>query len=928
MYKWRQMAGQHLLLAGLGQAMPWPGCEPKLQARLMLEARGSYCMRKHLLRIPEKWLCEACLRRKHMDDTRISDKKRMGSPQTILGSPPKCAAHSVPRNMKMVETGKVKFLAAEDVLMLSSGAKTKASIIRGRLGSQTCSSRTLNHPSMKRATISVAEASKRFSQKASPHKSSGPSKPSVLGIGLPSSSLQPRVAKTSPQLYDEKSPVHSPSYRSPSKCSGGPMEREAKEKPKEPQRLRNADAKAYHSLSNFSGPMEREAKEKPKEPQLFKNADAEAYPSPLNCYGHMERVGKEKPKEPQLLRMDKSAGKDVRMSPNKEHVCKEEPVHGSLPAKGGSSEHASSPAEESKIFSRFEGLPDHLAIDATWKGSFEILGTVPTGELYEGLQAYPPGKTRRKTYEVSKQMPRMLQFKLHPRCDVWPEIFHIDCPTGDDIALYFLPGDFKRSKEKYSSLLNLIEMRDLAMQSCLNGVELLIFTSKQLPADSQRINMKFYLWGVFRSVKKQNCSSSKLLTRSQHEPQVSLCNYGNFSDSLNVTNGDDTEGVDMEIDMIGGKDVGRIDKPIQKLNSREKKVQFKLMTPKRKCINSNVLDHRKNLDQSAPRPLAVVKTEQPIELEAPPGFSILVSSDAADKCLLGAPPGFPKPLKREERGDSSETNQCLLGAPPGFPTLKTKGRGDSSETNPCLLGAPPGFPTPLKTKERGDSSETNHKKDIAGILDGNTLSSSKKQRSSFSDTSKRDFMGSSLQPQKPPKVSKSPEFPWKCHQVAMNPPMHSVTTDLEPLSEIGKKGFDAIQKDVIQYDIKDGLLCSLPKNFQVWDDLKTKANVRVRENLGVTEHEKKEPSSKRRHKTVVECLQLFPKVENTEDQQLETNNTLKQGSSGNKLVEDKHSPVLSLSRPLYLKDGQRWITGISKELLQEDGCDDDVKLAL
>lgn len=41
------------------------------------------------------------------------------------------------------------------------------------------------------------------------------------------------------------------------------------------------------------------------------------------------------------------------------------------------------------------------------------------------------------------------------------------------------------SRKKYVDLLELIEMDDLAMQCYLGGLELLIFTSKQLPVNSQ-----------------------------------------------------------------------------------------------------------------------------------------------------------------------------------------------------------------------------------------------------------------------------------------------------------------------------------------------------------------------------------------------------------------------------------------------------------
>ena len=112
-------------------------------------------------------------------------------------------------------------------------------------------------------------------------------------------------------------------------------------------------------------------------------------------------------------------------------------------------------------------------------------------------------------------MPLVLQVKLLPRSQVWADLFQNDCPDLNDVALYFspdknierfvLPSDFcvaisdsvgyavfntcavltYRSKENSACLFELMEVQNSMMKSCINDVELLIFTSKQLHVDSQ-----------------------------------------------------------------------------------------------------------------------------------------------------------------------------------------------------------------------------------------------------------------------------------------------------------------------------------------------------------------------------------------------------------------------------------------------------------
>ncbi|KAK6925100.1 hypothetical protein RJ641_009426 [Dillenia turbinata] len=165
--------------------------------------------------------------------------------------------------------------------------------------------------------------------------------------------------------------------------------------------------------------------------------------------------------------------------------------------------HEPSRSEDNKAISRsgkayFEFLFDYLnsiSIELVFtfndaNGDIEIVGEVSCNNVYGGLQAHPPTKIHRKAWELSRQMPRALQFAAIPRAAIWTkrELFKDRRPIGLDIALYIFPTDFKRSKFQYSCLLEFIEEEDFILGCCINGVELFVSTSKLLDADS---------WGKF-----------------------------------------------------------------------------------------------------------------------------------------------------------------------------------------------------------------------------------------------------------------------------------------------------------------------------------------------------------------------------------------------------------------------------------------------
>lgn len=154
-------------------------------------------------------------------------------------------------------------------------------------------------------------------------------------------------------------------------------------------------------------------------------------------------------------------------------------------------------------------------------------------------------------------MPKVLQFTLRPHYDVWPNDLCTDSTFDLGIALYFLPIEFCRTKNKYSGLVELMEKEDLILQSHLNGVNLLIFTSRRLPFDAQGMKGQVYLWGMFLS--STGWHSPVGLRVKQYTFDFPPPNYGIGENSVNVY-GSDNEVVDMENDMVGGKEVEDINR--------------------------------------------------------------------------------------------------------------------------------------------------------------------------------------------------------------------------------------------------------------------------------------------------------------------------------------------------------------------------------
>ncbi|KAG6571163.1 hypothetical protein SDJN03_30078, partial [Cucurbita argyrosperma subsp. sororia] len=142
-----------------------------------------------------------------------------------------------------------------------------------------------------------------------------------------------------------------------------------------------------------------------------------------------------------------------------------------------------------------------------WQGGFELHRGGKLPDFCDGIQAHLSTCASPKVVEVANRLPQIISLKEVPRLSTWPSQFH-DCGVKEDnIALYFFAKDIHSYERNYKSLLDHMIKNDLALKGNLGGVELLIFSSNHLPENSQRWNMLFFLWGVFRG-KKVNCSDA------------------------------------------------------------------------------------------------------------------------------------------------------------------------------------------------------------------------------------------------------------------------------------------------------------------------------------------------------------------------------------------------------------------------------------
>ncbi|KAH6771025.1 hypothetical protein C2S52_015828, partial [Perilla frutescens var. hirtella] len=146
-------------------------------------------------------------------------------------------------------------------------------------------------------------------------------------------------------------------------------------------------------------------------------------------------------------------------------------------------------------------IPEHEYI---WQGSFEICRSGQTFELCDGIQAHLSTCASPKVVEAVNKFKNRIILNEVPRVSTWPVQFQENAVREDNIALFFFAKDLQSHDKIYKVLLDNMMKNDLALKGNINGVELLIFPSNQLPVNLQRWNMLFFLWGVFRGKKESS----------------------------------------------------------------------------------------------------------------------------------------------------------------------------------------------------------------------------------------------------------------------------------------------------------------------------------------------------------------------------------------------------------------------------------------
>ncbi|URD86015.1 PHD [Musa troglodytarum] len=151
--------------------------------------------------------------------------------------------------------------------------------------------------------------------------------------------------------------------------------------------------------------------------------------------------------------------------------------------------------------SRLDIIPEQECI---WQGAFEILKIGTTTEIVDGIQAHLSMFASPKVHEVVCQFPCKIQLEEVPRVSLWPLQFQEISPKEFNIALYFFAKDAESYERFYRKVLEAAIENDLALKGNISEVELLVFPSSMLPESSQRWNMLFFLWGIFRGRKSDS----------------------------------------------------------------------------------------------------------------------------------------------------------------------------------------------------------------------------------------------------------------------------------------------------------------------------------------------------------------------------------------------------------------------------------------
>ncbi|KAG4392539.1 hypothetical protein GLYMA_04G163100v4 [Glycine max] len=496
-----------------------------------INCEHSYCMRFNTLIVPIDWICEPC-KSKDVSTSPHEVNQGIGLRASKMRQP--------------VKTGKVKFLPEDEVLRLYSGNFPLATTRKTSVGSKNVVSKIPSQTPKPYPCISPPKVLGKLSRNDEVHKKSmtnqhascslskGPPKECIGENQLPLGGVIPGKKVQTGDAQKEnptKGPFEALSAGKSSHIVGSGPPKECIGENQLPlsgvipgKKVQTGDAQKENPTK---GPFEALS--------AGKSSHIVGSGPPKECIG-----------ENQLPLDGVIPGKKVQThDAQKENPTKgapfealsagkSSPIVDSGDIRRADAECNKSNIEKSDLRSVQENLNLHCKFLPSsfpaWRGQFQILQTAVSSEFYDGLEAQPPCIVNKKAYKFSTEMPSVLQLESLPVLNALTDIFQDNSPRLQDIALYFFPSELTERKN-LDSILKFLNAEKSMLRSYINGVELLVFTSNQLDMDSKgaiaAVNAGHFLWGMFRQKK-----IDKAIERVP-----------------------DMEPVDMDIDMIGGKDV-------------------------------------------------------------------------------------------------------------------------------------------------------------------------------------------------------------------------------------------------------------------------------------------------------------------------------------------------------------------------------------
>ncbi|CAA0811068.1 RING/FYVE/PHD zinc finger superfamily protein [Striga hermonthica] len=175
-------------------------------------------------------------------------------------------------------------------------------------------------------------------------------------------------------------------------------------------------------------------------------------------------------------------------------------------------------------------------LDPKWRGWFNFKEDGEEDESCVEILAHASDRACSKVFDATSAMPYTLDTQILEKSAVWPKNFRVTPPTAASIALFFFPAN-ERDERMYDSLLDDVIQKELALKSTIGNVELLIFSSYELPLPHRRFNGKYFFWGVFKNKKKHGSNSSSGAAYSTDQQMGSLMENPGCAGPMDGANG-------------------------------------------------------------------------------------------------------------------------------------------------------------------------------------------------------------------------------------------------------------------------------------------------------------------------------------------------------------------------------------------------------